>query len=66
MAVYHIEYIDTDHVRLTPELTDSRLETAAVLWETDPHQFSTRPCPTCRSLSALLGRSFGCDAKAGR
>lgn len=35
----------------------------AKLWEKDPHQFSSRPCETCRQISAVLGRAFGCEAK---
>jgi hypothetical protein len=31
------------------------------LWESDPHQFSERPCQTCRSISALVRRPFGCE-----
>lgn len=26
----------------------------------DPHQWSTRPCPTCRTITALVGYPFGC------
>jgi hypothetical protein len=28
----------------------------------DNHLWSTRPCSTCRTITALLGESFGCDA----
>ena len=38
-------------------------EVIARLFESDPHSYSTRPCETCRNISRLLGRSFGCDAK---
>lgn len=31
--------------------------------EADPHTFSSRPCQTCRLVSGLLGRDFGCVAK---
>lgn len=27
----------------------------------DSHSWSTRPCATCRSITALLGFDFGCD-----
>lgn len=30
------------------------------LWESDPHQFSNRPCQTCNSITALTGIKFGC------
>ena len=34
--------------------------------EADPHQWSTRPCETCRFVSAIIERPFGCSAKAQR
>lgn len=39
-------------------------EIAAVLRliESDPHQWSARPCQTCRAVSTLAGRAFGCEA----
>lgn len=27
----------------------------------DPHQWSTRGCATCKEITALLGKPFGCD-----
>lgn len=38
-------------------------DACARLWEADPHSFSTRGCSTCRAVSGLLGRDFGCVAK---
>jgi len=26
----------------------------------DPHQWSTRPCATCRAITAIVARPFGC------
>lgn len=40
------------------------LEAVAGALEADPHQFSTRPCATCRAVSGMLGRDFGCVARA--
>ena len=36
-----------------------------ILWilQDDPHQWSTRPCPTCETISQLAGLSFGCVRK---
>lgn len=36
------------------------------LVEADPHQFSNRPCATCRTVSTLTGRPFGCQAAHAR
>lgn len=40
-------------------------ELLARLFEGDPHQWSKRPCPTCRPISELLGRPFGCVKERG-
>ena len=55
----------TEQTNPTPD--KSVLETALRLLESDPHSFSTRPCQTCRAVSALAGRPFGCNeyAKGG-
>ena len=26
----------------------------------DPHHWSTRPCPTCRPISSIIKKPFGC------
>jgi hypothetical protein len=48
------------------EARDTAAETALRLIEADPHDWSKRPCQTCRGVSMLLKRPFGCEAKAGR
>ena len=35
--------------------------TAFELIERDPHQWSSRPCPTCKAVSSLIQRPFGCS-----
>jgi hypothetical protein len=39
-------------------------ESVASVIEKDPHQWSSRPCQTCRIISGLLCRPFGCERKA--
>jgi hypothetical protein len=51
---------DADDTR--PNLVTEIAEIVARLFESDPHQFSTRPCQTCRTVSAILNRPFGCSA----
>ena len=34
--------------------------TAFDLIQGDPHQWSKRPCSTCKTISTLIKRSFGC------
>lgn len=33
---------------------------ALVIWTNDPHKFSSRPCATCRAITALLDEAWGC------
>lgn len=35
-------------------------DAAFKLIQEDPHQWSTRPCQTCKTVSSLIGRPFGC------
>lgn len=42
----------------------SQAEIVCRLIEGDMHSFSTRPCQTCRSITELVGRPFGCSKKA--
>lgn len=35
-------------------------EAALKLVESDPHQWSKRPCQTCAAISTILGKPFGC------
>lgn len=42
-----------------------QLEEVLRLIEGDPHQPGSRPCVTCRKISAIAGRAFGCEKKAG-
>lgn len=37
---------------------------ALLLLDSDWHKTSTRPCPTCRPISHLLGQPFGCTRVA--
>ncbi len=49
---------------MNPDQQKEQAEKVADLWEHDPHQWSTRPCPTCREITAIIGRKFGCYAVA--
>lgn len=33
---------------------------ALALWKEDVHEFSSRPCSTCRLLSVVIGEAWGC------
>ena len=37
--------------------------TALKIIEQDPHQFSARSCASCRTVSELIGRPFGCEKR---
>ena len=36
------------------------MDTIMSLLQEDPHSWSTRPCGTCRTISGIVGRPFGC------
>ncbi len=36
------------------------MDTVLSLLQDDPHQWSSRPCPTCRAISAIISKPFGC------
>jgi hypothetical protein len=40
------------------------VDAALDLIEGDPHSFSTRPCQSCRAITHMIGRNFGCMAVA--
>jgi len=42
------------------------MKAALELIQADPHQWSNRPCQTCRAVGAMLGRTFGCYEFAKR
>ena len=39
------------------------VEVVTGLIQNDPHQWSSRPCPTCSAVSTILGKPFGCLTK---
>jgi hypothetical protein len=36
------------------------LDAVLALIQADPHQWSNRPCETCRTVGTLVGKPFGC------
>lgn len=36
-------------------------ESALDMYAQDPHRFSSRPCATCRAISVLIGKKWGCS-----
>lgn len=37
------------------------IDTIANTIYADPHQWSKRPCLTCKAITGILGKPFGCD-----
>jgi hypothetical protein len=48
------------------EIPTETISPAFKLLQEDPHQWSSRGCPTCRAVSALIGQDFGCVIYAKR
>jgi hypothetical protein len=40
------------------------VESILNLIQDDPHLWSKRPCSTCRAVSSIIGKPFGCVLKA--
>lgn len=36
------------------------MEAVLNLIQKDPHQWSDRPCETCRTITHIIGNEFGC------
>ncbi len=37
------------------------IDTIVNIIYTDSHQWSKRPCETCKAITAILGKPFGCN-----
>jgi len=60
-------FADRIAARVERETLQAVISDAAIrLIEDDPHQWSKRPCPTCRSISSLIGKPFGCNRRAAQ
>ena len=57
--------VEDEHVRRVIQSTMEIFMNAALnLIQADPHQWSERPCSTCRAVSELANKPFGCCAYA--
>lgn len=54
-VIKHIEFHDP---------AEQRLQVVCDLLQVDNHYWDTRPCQTCRNVTQLLGKPFGCVKKA--
>ena len=50
-----------EQVYIKEELTE--LDLILDLLNKDPHQFGARPCQTCKTISAIANRPFGCELR---
>ena len=55
---------DKDAEQVVKAAASLVIEAVLQALEEDPHQWSKRPCPTCRFISSILNRPFGCITKA--
>ncbi len=62
VALLEKEIGDRPESRFIPEYVDD-VDLVVRLIEGDPHQFSKRPCATCKVITGILGRPFGCASK---
>ena len=57
------KYVDLyDYESLEAEVKELReaIVNALRLMQADPHMWSTRPCATCKEITALVGKNYGC------
>jgi hypothetical protein len=53
--------MDNDNIKLVMQAGVSILMDAVLnAIQEDPHAWSMRPCPTCRTISGIIGKPFGC------
>lgn len=64
--VQKLEHAASVTLDIAAAIAQQLAEAVARVVEADPHHFSPRPCPSCRTISGLLGRAYGCNAKAKR
>jgi hypothetical protein len=56
-------YQETTHTEIIQSAARSLAWAALQLIQDDPHQWSSRPCQTCKAVSSLIGKPFGCLTK---
>ena len=53
--------MNTDEINVLIDEVGKRVYLPALkLIQGDPHQWSNRGCQTCRTISNIIGESFGC------
>lgn len=57
---------DTTAADLVKAAAEKLLDAALKVIQDDPHQWSGRPCSSCRAVTAIYGKPFGCIARALR
>jgi len=59
-AADELDRMHADHARRIAAL-ESLLPAAVLdLIYNDQHSWSTRPCPTCNTITSLIGQPYGC------
>lgn len=52
---------DLTHAKLNIQAAAGLIvDSILALLQQDPHQWSARPCSTCRAITSLRGSEFGC------
>lgn len=53
-------YEEKTHAQMIQACARVLVKAVTCLIQSDPHQWSKRPCKTCAAVSAILGEPFGC------
>ena len=51
---------DDDAAKIVKAAALLVIDAALNLLQGDPHSWSMRPCPTCKPISDMIGKPFGC------
>ncbi len=61
---HHFIHEAARRIRIYRALRERQMfQLALELIEKDPHQWSNLPCPTCRTISTIVGSPFGCETR---
>jgi hypothetical protein len=56
-----IERLKSELAEINATVPRPILKAVLRLIQDDPHQWSSRPCSTCQTISGLIGEPFGCS-----
>lgn len=53
--------LDEEAKQIVKAASNVLMEAVLDIIQSDPHQWSKRPCISCGTISSIIGQPFGCD-----